>query len=131
MAQLNSTVCSFSTGFPPLIGSARKSLPTAVFIHGGPYSHVTDRFNTSLYHWSLLLLSAGKCGILLPNYRGGSSHGEGFAGHARKGMGTADYDDVIALVDSGTKRSFVDPEQVIVGGWSQGGFPPYLLAVRR
>lgn len=116
---------------PPVTNSGRKSLPTVVLIHRGPYSRVTDCFNTSFYHWSPLLLSSGKCGILLPNYRGGSSHGEGFARHARKGMGMVDYDDIIAVVDEGIKRGLVDPEQIIVGGWSHGGFLSYLLAVRR
>ncbi len=115
----------------PVTSSDQKPLPPAVLIHGGPYRRVTDCFNTSVYHWSPLLLSSGKCGILLQNYRGGSSHGEAFARHARKGMGTVDYDDIITMVDESVKRGLVDPHNIIVGGWSQGGFLSYLLAIRR
>ena len=106
-------------------------IPTVVLIHGGPYSRVIDSFNTPNFFWSPLLLASSRYGILLPNYRGGSSHGESFARHARCGMGTVDYDDIITLVDEGIKRGLVDPEQIIAGGWSQGGFLSYLLAVRR
>ena len=111
--------------------STGKPLPTVVLIHGGPYSRIIESFNTPSFFWSPLLLSSKKCGILLPNYRGGSSHGESFTRHARGGMGTVDYDDIIALVDEGIKRGLVDPEHIVVGGWSQGGFLSYLLAVRR
>ncbi len=115
----------------PMDNSSPNPLPTIVLIHGGPYYRVMKCFNTSTFHWSPLLLSSGKYGILLPNYRGGSSHGEGFARYARGGMGTVDYDDIIALVDEGIKQGLVDPDQIMVGGWSQGGFLSYLLAVRR
>ena len=116
---------------PPMEISDREPLPTVVLIHGGPYSRFTDCFDTPAFHWSPYLLSCRKYGILLPNYRGGSGHGEDFARHARGGMGTVDYDDVVALVDEGIKQRFVDPKQIIVGGWSQGGFLSYLLATRR
>ena len=109
----------------------REPHPTVVLIHGGPYYRLTDSFNTPVFHWSPYLLSSAKYGILLPNYRGGSGHGERFARHARGGVGTVDYDDVIALVDDGIKQGLVDPAQILVGGWSQGGFLSYLLAVRR
>ncbi|MCJ1303468.1 hypothetical protein MMC08_006278 [Hypocenomyce scalaris] len=109
----------------------RKSLPTVVLIHGGPYDRSTVSFDSSFYHWSPLILSSGRYGILLPNYRGGSSRGEDFAAHARGGMGTVDYDDVITLVDEGIRQGLVDTANIVVGGWSQGGFLSYLLAVRR
>ena len=115
----------------PMPDLARKPLPTVVLIHGGPYSRLTNCFNSPGFHWSPFLLSCSKYGILLPNYRGGSGHGEPFARYARGGMGTVDYDDIIALVDEGIKQRFVDPEKIVVGGWSQGGFLSYLLAVRR
>jgi len=46
-------------------------------------------------------------------------------------MGTVDYDDIISLVDEGIRRGLVDKQKIMVGGWSQGGFLSYLLAVRR
>ncbi|TKA64913.1 hypothetical protein B0A49_09682 [Cryomyces minteri] len=57
----------------------QKPLPTAVLIHGGPYDRTITRFDTAYYHWSPLLLSTRKYGVLMPNYRGGSGRGEAFA----------------------------------------------------
>ena len=116
---------------PLMTSSCQERLPTVVLIRDGPYHRVTEGFNSSIYHWSPLLLSSGRCGILLPDYRGGSSHGEGFARHARDGMGTVGYKDIIALVDTGIKRGSVDPEQIMAGGWCQGGSLSCLLVVRR
>ncbi|TKA60221.1 hypothetical protein B0A49_11331 [Cryomyces minteri] len=109
----------------------QKPLPTAVLIHGGPYDRTTTRFDTAYYRWSPLLLSTRNNGILMPNYRGGSGRGEAFAAYARGRMGTVDYDDVISLVDEGIRSGLVDRHNIVVGGWSQGGFLSYLMAVWR
>ncbi|RFU32970.1 hypothetical protein B7463_g3372, partial [Scytalidium lignicola] len=125
--------------------SPSRKLPTCIFIHGGPYDRVTFSFNSNSSYmlWEALILSLSQpqtgdspntshhFAILAPNYRGGSSRGESFAAHARGGVGTVDYDDVISLVDEGIKRGLLDPERIVVGGWSQGGILSYLLATRR
>ncbi|KAH8804387.1 Alpha/Beta hydrolase protein [Xylogone sp. PMI_703] len=122
-----------------------RKLPTCVFIHGGPYERATFSFNSSAAYllWEALILSLSlqkaensahdphHFAILEPNYRGGSSRGEKFAAYARGRVGTVDYDDVISLVDAGIAQGLVDPEKIIVGGWSQGGILSYLLATRR
>ena len=105
------------------------SLPTFVFIHGGPYSRVSVAFDTSYFYWAPYLLSAGYA-VLCPNYRGGSSHGEDYAKKARGGMGREDYDDVISLVKHAINLGVVDKERVVVGGYSQGGFLSYLAVTR-
>lgn len=67
---------------------------------------------------------------MVPNYRGGSGHGDAFAAYARGGMGTVEYDDIITLTQSGIEQGLVDKTKLIVSGWSQGGFLSYLSAVR-
>lgn len=106
-----------------------KALPAAVLIHGGPYSRVTEGFDLPYFYWAPYLVSAGYA-VLCPNYRGGSSHGESYASAARGGMGTTDYDDVIALVKKGVEQGLIDRERVGVGGYSQGGFLSYLATTR-
>lgn len=106
-----------------------KPLPTVVLIHGGPYSRISETFNILYFYWGPMLLSAGY-GILCPNYRGGSGHGESYAAQARGGMGTTDYSDVIALAKAGVASGLIDPEKVIIGGYSQGGFLSYLATTR-
>ena len=113
----------------PYCSDSEKALPTAVLVHGGPYSRVAEGFNLPSFYWAPYLVSAGYA-VLCPNYRGGSSHGESYASAARGGMGTTDYEDVIALVKKGVDQGLIDGERVGIGGLSQGGFLSYLAVTR-
>jgi dipeptidyl aminopeptidase/acylaminoacyl peptidase len=105
------------------------SLPTLVFIHGGPYYRDTLDFDPSDHRWVPYLLSAGY-GILCTNYRGTSGHGEEGAAAARGAMGIKDYSDVIDIVKAAISKRLVHPEKVVVAGWSYGGFLSCTTAVR-
>ncbi|PMD35055.1 alpha/beta-hydrolase, partial [Hyaloscypha variabilis F] len=121
-----------------------KPLPTCVFIHGGAYDRATFAFNSNsnYHHWQALLLSlflpssnasynSQPIAFLSPNYRGGSGRGEKFASWTHGRVGTVEYEDIITLINKGIQLGLVDPERIIIGGWSQGGIESYLLATRR
>lgn len=101
-------------------------LKTLIHPHGGPYSRTTSCF-LPVYGWLQPLIRSGYA-FFMPNYRGGASHGPHFAGPYE--VGTKDYEDIIALTQHIVKQGFADPENLIIGGWSQGGFLSYLSAVR-
>ena len=82
------------------------------------------------FYWVPYLVSAGYT-VLCPNYRGGSSHGDGYASQARRGMGTSDYDDVISLLKECISQGYVDKDRVAIGGCSQGGFLAFLAITRQ
>ena len=105
-----------------------KIWPTVVALHGRPYGRVNLSFDIPHYHWGPWLAAAGYA-ILCPNFRGGSSHGEKFASSARGGVGTQDYEDIIASVRAGVDRGFIDKSRVAVCGWSQGGFLSYFATM--
>lgn len=105
-------------------------LPTIVHIHGGPPDRVTNSFEHFGFRWMPWIMSQDKYGFLSVNYRGGIGRGEKFSAAAAGGVGTVEYDDVLALVEEGIRRGLVDETQLIVMGWSQGGFLSYLSAVR-
>ncbi|OAA63464.1 Peptidase S9, prolyl oligopeptidase, catalytic domain protein [Niveomyces insectorum RCEF 264] len=111
--------------------SSTRSLPTLVILHGGPYARNTDAFDTfnPFYLLIQVLLTEGY-GVFVPNYRGGSSRGERFASYARGGMGTYDEPDIVASVQHAIHCGFADPERLVLGGYSQGGYLAYLSAVR-
>jgi dipeptidyl aminopeptidase/acylaminoacyl peptidase len=106
-----------------------RPLPTAVLIHGGPNTRLSNAFNAYYYMLASYLLSMG-FGILLPNYRGSSGRGQHFALYSIGGLGVYDYSDVIALTQCAIDRGFADKERLLVGGWSQGGFLTTLCSVR-
>lgn len=114
----------------PTAEAPEKPLPTVVLIHGGPNWRQTDSFYAPHFPWMPMLLAGGKYGVLLTNYRGNTSQGEAYAAHVLGNGGTLEYDDILASVDEGIKRGFVDPKNVIVGGWSYGGLLTYMSCVR-
>lgn len=109
-------------------GTPSKPLPTAVLIHGGPYSRHTESFDALYYMWTPLLLDAGY-GVLLADYRGSSGRGEDWAAYAR-GVGKYDYEDIIAQVQNAIEKGYADKDKLAAGGWSQGGFLSFLASVR-
>ncbi len=106
-----------------------KPLPTVLYIHGGPYHRVTNSFDPTYHRWAPLLLDAGYA-LLFPNYRGSSGRGHNFAAHARGGVGTVDYADVMTLTNHAVELGYADPARLLVSGWSQGGCLTYLSCVR-
>jgi dipeptidyl aminopeptidase/acylaminoacyl peptidase len=97
-----------------------KKYPLIVMVHGGPSAAVTP-------HWP----GAGFGGapfstlgyfVLMPNPRGSYGQGEKFTQANRKDFGYGDLRDILAGVDTVTKKYSVDPERVGITGWSYGGF---------
>lgn len=111
------------------VGAHQRPLPTAVLIHGGPNTRLTNAFNAYYYMLTPYLLSLG-FGILLPNYRGSSGRGQSFASYSIGGLGIYDYSDVIALTQCAINQGYADKERLLVGGFSQGGFLTNLCSVR-
>ncbi len=95
--------------------------PTVVLPHGGPYGHSGRQLNLSPGNWAQWLAADGYA-VLMPNYGGSMGHGHAFAAMARGGVGGAEWQDVLAAVDTAIEAGIADPERLGIGGWSQGGF---------
>jgi dipeptidyl aminopeptidase/acylaminoacyl peptidase len=107
---------------PPNTRQADRLLPLVVVPHGGPYDRSDLRFQLGAMGsgWAQWLAADGYA-VLLPNYRGGSGHGERFAAAVRGDVGGAEYADCLSAVDAAIERGIADPERVGIGGCSQGG----------
>ena len=127
---LDGTECDGVFVRPAHLKDEIEPLPTIVLIHGGPYGRSTVAFDLLHYYWVPFLVSAGYA-VLCPNYRGGSSHGEGYASQARGAMGTTDYDDILSMLKHCISKGLVDESRVAIGGWSQGGFLSFLATTRQ
>ncbi len=98
--------------------------PLLVIIHGGPASvsqpellGIHDRRYYPIQQW----IEKGAL-VLQPNYRGSTGYGQAFRSLNIRNLGVGDYEDVISGVDALIKRGLVDPERVVVMGWSYGGY---------
>lgn len=104
---------------PPTMDPTRK-YPLAISIHGGPQVGLLDAWST---RWNLLLLAAQGFVVLVPNFSGSSSFGEGFANVVDQGWGGRPYDDVVACFEHAVKEhSFIDADRVVAMGGSYGGY---------
>ncbi|MGB2982957.1 MAG: S9 family peptidase [Candidatus Bipolaricaulia bacterium] len=93
------------------------SYPAVLTIHGGPRAAYSDVF----FHQMQTMAGRGYV-ILISNPHGGSGRGNAFA-DIRGKYGTVDYEDLMAVLDTGIERfSFIDRERLGVMGGSYGGF---------
>ena len=103
------------------VGVQAGPAPAVVLLHGGPYGRSGREPHLHPLDWGQLLATAGFA-VMMPNYRGSLGHGNAFAAAARGGMGTVEWDDVLAATDAAVERGIADPDRLGIGGWSQGGF---------
>lgn len=97
-------------------GSGPRRLPVLVNIHGGPMWYDSVGFQFDEQYW------AGRgFAVLMVNYRGSVSYGEGFCQVIRGDWGPREHDDVMSGVDEIIRRGWGDPERLFCTGFSQGG----------
>ncbi|HEX9774709.1 MAG TPA: S9 family peptidase [Actinomycetota bacterium] len=108
---------------PGFTGGTR--YPVLLSVHGGPFTQYGERFHDEFQVYA----GAGYV-VLYANPRGSSGYSEewgrairGPSNGAGPGMGTVDYEDVMAVVDEALARyEFCDPDRLGVIGGSYGGF---------
>ncbi len=98
----------------------RKKYPLVVYVHGGPASEVLPRWPSAGY--GPVAFSTLDYFVLMPNPRGSYGEGEAFTRANRKDFGYGDLRDILAGVDTITKKLPVDPVRIGITGWSYGGF---------
>jgi dipeptidyl aminopeptidase/acylaminoacyl peptidase len=97
-----------------------KKYPLIVMVHGGPSSAVVPRWPYAGFGGAPF--SALGYFVLEPNPRGSYGEGEKFTQANKKDFGYGDLRDILAGVDTVTKKYPADPQRVGITGWSYGGF---------
>lgn len=93
-------------------------------LHGGPVDQFTHEFN---FEWQWL--AAQGYVVIAPNPRGSSGRGFNFAKAIYADWGNLDVKDVLAGVDYVIKQGIVDPNKLVVAGWSYGAMlTDYVIA---
>jgi len=98
-----------------------KRYKTVIHLHGGPEEAYTVGFNANWYNYAALLASQGYV-VLQPNYRGSAGQSIAFTEADYKDWGGGDFEDVMAGADWLVKQGIADPNQMVIAGWSYGGF---------
>lgn len=88
-----------------------------VLPHGGPDSVTTERWSA----WAAYFGARG-FSVFMPNYRGGTAYGHAFYAANRGRLGEIEWMDIESGVDSLIKAGKADPDRMVFGGWSWGGY---------
>jgi dipeptidyl aminopeptidase/acylaminoacyl peptidase len=91
--------------------------PVMVFVHGGPHWLYEDSYMPEVQAY----VDAGFL-VAMPNYRGSTGYGKAWRDALTGDPGFTDVDDVTAGLRDLLRRSDVDPERAVIGGWSWGGY---------
>jgi dipeptidyl aminopeptidase/acylaminoacyl peptidase len=95
--------------------------PILLDVHGGPHNAWNPAFDG--WHLYQQVLAAQGWTILLLNPRGSDGYGEAFFTALRNdGWGRADAGDFLAALDDVLATDGLDPDRVVVTGYSYGGY---------
>ncbi|MDI3340035.1 MAG: S9 family peptidase [Sphaerobacter sp.] len=95
--------------------------PLLVHIHGGPCGAWTHHLYAGWHDWGQFFAQRGYA-VFLPNPRGSSGRGTAFLCGIVGCYGEPDWEDINSGVDYLIAEGIADPDQLVVGGWSGGGF---------
>ena len=90
--------------------------PMLLWIHGGPVSMYTVRWN-----WNWQNFAADGYAVLWMNPRGSTGYGQDFVNGINYLYPGNDFDDLMAGVDAAIDRGFIDEDNLFVTGSSGGG----------
>ncbi len=103
---------------------AGTKVPMLLFIHGGPAAQDEHRFAVERQ-----LFAAHGYAVLNVNYRGSAGRGRAYSETISADWGDKEVADLLATVDAAVATGKVDPDRMVVGGWSYGGISTdYLIA---
>lgn len=113
--------------YRPVVGSAtgREPPPLIVWIHGGPTGQWAAAFMPRVVYF----LERG-WSVLLPDHRGSSGWGRGYAQAMAGGWGELDVSDTAAGMRAAASRGWADPRRMVPMGASAGGFTVLNLLAR-
>ncbi len=98
-----------------------KNLRTLVLIHGGPMDADGNKFGADWYDWALYAASNGWL-VFRPNYRGSAGYGDQFALGIVPKIVSRPGNDILEGVDALVKAGIADPQRLVIGGYSYGGY---------
>ena len=106
------------------VAKAGTKVPMLLFIHGGPTSQDAHAFNVERQ-----LFAGHGFAVLNVNYRGSTGRGLAYSRDINVDWGDKEVIDLLAAVDAAVATGNIDPDKLVVGGWSYGGIlTDYMIA---
>ena len=90
--------------------------PMVLFIHGGPTGQDEHEFVAARQ-----LFAAHGYAMLNVNYRGSTGRGQAYSEAISADWGHLEVEDLLGVVDAAVATGKIDPDKLVVGGWSYGG----------
>lgn len=106
--------------YPPGQFEAR-NLPMFTLIHGGPNDADGNHFEADWYQWDRLAATKGWL-VFEPNYRGSTGYGDKFLMGIVPEIVSRPGKDILSGVDALVKDGIANPDRLVVGGYSYGGY---------
>jgi dipeptidyl aminopeptidase/acylaminoacyl peptidase len=108
----------------PIGYQAGTKAPMLLFIHGGPTAQDEHRFSVDRQ-----LFASHGFAVLNVNYRGSAGRGRAYSETIAADWGDKEVADLLAVVDAAVATGKIDPDRMVVGGWSYGGISTdYIIA---
>ncbi|MFC1660194.1 prolyl oligopeptidase family serine peptidase [Gemmatimonadota bacterium] len=100
----------------PAVFDPSRKYPLLLWIHGGPYSMYSVRWN-----WAWQNFAALGYAVFFMNPRGSTGYGKEFVDGIKHSYPGKDFDDLMAGVDAALAKGFIDADNLFVLGGSGGG----------
>jgi dipeptidyl aminopeptidase/acylaminoacyl peptidase len=111
----------FGLLYLPLDFQEGRPCPLLTHIHGGPMGAWTHRFYASWHDWAIPMTQRGYA-VFMPNPRGSSGRGPKYLAANQSDLGGKEWEDIETGIDEVIRLGVSDPDQLVVGGWSYGGY---------
>lgn len=112
--------------YPPGFDS-RRQYPLLLAIHGGPHNGASDSFH---FRWNSQTFASWGYVVAWPNFHGSSGFGQEFTDSINPDWLTKPYADVIAAAEWLAEKPWIDPDRMVAGGGSYGGYLSSILLGR-
>ncbi|GGZ57077.1 peptide hydrolase [Streptomyces inusitatus] len=91
--------------------------PAVFLLHGGPDEHDRDAFDPEAAAWT----DEGFA-VVRVNYRGSTGYGRAWTEALRRRVGHTEVEDITAVRQWAVDHRIVDPDRLVLAGWSWGGY---------
>ena len=112
----------YPPGFDP-----EQQYPLYLLIHGGPHGAITDTFH---FRWNAQTFASWGYVTAWHNFHGSSGFGQDFTDAINPDWITKPYEDTIAAAEWFMDKDWIDPERMVAGGGSYGGYLSSILLGR-